>query len=143
MYKSFDLISGFSFTNDESGYAKTLEDVVRDLYEGLEQFFQLFPKFRSKDFYVAGQSYTGKYGPAIAHKIHTENQNRSKENQINLKGLAIGSGLCDPLTQTDYGEFLYNIGLIEETEKKNFDTTYLKVCDLIQKEDWTEAHKVS
>ena len=52
---------GFSFTNDESGYAKTLEDVVRDLYEGLQQFFKLFPQFRPQDFYVAGQSYTGTF----------------------------------------------------------------------------------
>ena len=41
------------------------------------------------------QSYAGKYVPAIGYKIHTENMNNPAV-KINLKGLAIGDGLCDP-----------------------------------------------
>ena len=41
------------------------------------------------------QSYAGKYIPAIGYKIHMSNKNSSKL-FINLKGLAIGDGLCDP-----------------------------------------------
>ena len=41
------------------------------------------------------QSYAGKYIPAIGYKIHMENQ-QSPKVFINLKGVAIGDGLCDP-----------------------------------------------
>ena len=45
--------------------------------------------------YFYTQSYGGKYVPAIGYKIHTENLNNPAV-KINLKGLAIGDGLCDP-----------------------------------------------
>ncbi len=41
------------------------------------------------------QSYGGKYVPAISYKIHTENM-KNPAIKINLKGLAIGDGWCDP-----------------------------------------------
>ena len=42
------------------------------------------------------QSYAGKYVPAIAYRIHLENQGTPKV-KINLKGIAIGDGLVDPV----------------------------------------------
>ncbi len=48
------------------------------------------------------QSYAGKYVPAIGYKIHMANQNNPKVH-INLKGLAIGDGLCDPENVRMYG----------------------------------------
>lgn len=51
---------GFSFTEDEAGYARSIDDVSRDLYIALVQFFQLFPDFQSREFYIAGESYAGK-----------------------------------------------------------------------------------
>lgn len=52
---------GFSFTNSEEGYAKTQDDVARDVYEALLQFFTVFPEFIARDFYIAGQSYAGEF----------------------------------------------------------------------------------
>merc|ERR1719361_2782237 len=34
-----------------------------------------------------------------------------------LKGLAIGDGLCDPPNQMDYGDFLYQVGLLDEADR--------------------------
>ena len=47
------------------------------------------------------QSYAGKYIPAIGYKIHTANKNRP-EVHINLKGIAIGNGFCDPENVSPY-----------------------------------------
>ena len=41
------------------------------------------------------QSYAGKYIPALAYKIHQTNPSATMK--INLKGVAIGEGLCDPI----------------------------------------------
>lgn len=40
------------------------------------------------------QSYAGKYVPAISYYIHKNNPNAKVK--INLAGMAIGDGLCDP-----------------------------------------------
>lgn len=50
---------GFSFTDNDKGYARNENDVASNLYEGLLQFFKLFPEYKARDFYVAGESYGG------------------------------------------------------------------------------------
>ncbi|XP_012496131.1 PREDICTED: probable serine carboxypeptidase CPVL [Propithecus coquereli] len=86
--------TGFSFTDDTHGYAVNEDDVARDLYSALIQFFQLFPEYKDNDFYATGESYAGKYVPAIAHYIHTLNP--PTRLKINLKGIAIGDAYSDP-----------------------------------------------
>lgn len=45
-------------------------------------------------FSVPMQSYAGKYVPAISYYIHKNNP--TAKVKINLMGMAIGDGLCDP-----------------------------------------------
>jgi len=52
------------------------------------------------------QSYAGKYVPAISYKIHQANMDPFKKLTINLAGLAIGDGLCDPETVSELVIFL-------------------------------------
>lgn len=105
--------TGFSFTT--GGYAKNQTKVGEDLYEALKQFFLLFPELQKNDFFVTGESYAGKYVPAVSHMIHEHNQ--KSQFKINLKGLAIGNGLCDPEHQLEYGKYLYQIGLIDSEQE--------------------------
>jgi vitellogenic carboxypeptidase-like protein len=83
--------TGFSFTDKEEGYAKNEIDVGNNLYEALIQFFTLFPDLQKNKFFVTGESYAGKYVPAVSHAIHKRNGNAKIK--INLKGLAIGNFL--------------------------------------------------
>ena len=53
-------LSGFSFTENDSGYARNQTDIARDLYSAIIQFFLLFPEYNSNDFYLTGESYAGK-----------------------------------------------------------------------------------
>ena len=87
--------TGFSFTDSDEGYARNEVDVARDMYEALKQFFTLYEDYRGNPFYVAGESYGGKYVPAITYKIHKEGDNATKVG-INLQGMLVGDGLCDP-----------------------------------------------
>ncbi|KAM3822176.1 putative serine carboxypeptidase CPVL isoform 3-T6 [Vipera latastei] len=51
--------TGFSFTDDPKGYAKNEDDVGRDLYSAIVQFFQLFPQYQKNDFYATGEMLGG------------------------------------------------------------------------------------
>ncbi len=63
--------TGFSFTEDEAGYAENQDDVARDLYEALRQFYIMFPMLRDNDLYVTGESYGGKSRIYLqAHQLH-------------------------------------------------------------------------
>lgn len=101
--------TGYSFTN--GGYAQNETQVGTDLYNALLQFFTLFPDLQKNDFFVAGESYAGKYVPAIAYTISKNNP--AAKLKINLKGISIGNGLSDPEHQLKYSDYLYQIGLID------------------------------
>ncbi|CAH0713424.1 unnamed protein product, partial [Brenthis ino] len=92
--------TGFSFTNDDIGYCEDEQCVSKGLYNALQQFFKLFPRLQSNDFYITGESYAGKYIPSLAMEIHKDNV--ISKQKINLKGMALGNAYCDPVTQMDY-----------------------------------------
>ena len=43
---------------------------------------------------MTGESYGGHYIPVLGDHIWRTNMNRTRSQRINLKGLAIGNGLC-------------------------------------------------
>lgn len=134
--------TGFSFTGKNECYATDQNMVANDLYDALQQFFLLFPQLQKNDFYATGESYAGKYVPAISYKIHTENQLKATKNKINFKGMAIGDGLCDPVSMTDYGDLLFNIGLIDERDRDYFKKVGKMVSDAINAKKYTAAFQL-
>ena len=85
----------FSFSPDgtEDAIARNEVEVANVLYEVLTQFYQVFPELSSHDLYVTGESYGGKYVPALAWKIHQMNNKYDGTTMLPLKGLAIGQAL--------------------------------------------------
>ncbi|XP_028836518.1 putative serine carboxypeptidase CPVL [Denticeps clupeoides] len=133
--------TGFSFTNNDKGFAKNQDDVGRDLYSALLQFFQIFTEFQGNDFYATGESYAGKYVPAIGYYIHKNNP--SAKLKINFKGVAIGDGLCDPeMMLGGYGDFLYQTGMVDELQKQYVDQQTDLGVRYIQQQKWVEAFEV-
>ena len=51
-------ILGFSYAKD-TGLPSSQEEVGRDLYEFLIQWFTMFSEYQKNDFYVFGESYGG------------------------------------------------------------------------------------
>jgi vitellogenic carboxypeptidase-like protein len=129
--------TGFSFTEDDAGYANNQTDVARDLYSCLQQFFTLFDDLRDNEFYVTGESYGGKYVPSIAYKIYQENLAGSE--QINLQGIAVGDGLFEVEAFLHYGDFLYQTGLIDEMALEYFHQQEALTAEYIRSSDWQAA----
>lgn len=109
------------------------------MYEALKQFFTLFEDYRGNPFFITGESYAGKYIPAIAHKIHREGEH-AKRVGINLEGLAIGDGWCDPRNMGDrYGEYLFEIGLLDERQREHFFNEEAKFVRLVDEKNYARA----
>ncbi|CAL8110554.1 unnamed protein product [Orchesella dallaii] len=133
--------TGFSFTDDDQGFARNEDQVAADLYSAITQFLTLFPEFAKQDFYVSGESYAGKYVPAISHKIHQENQGSPKV-RVNLKGMAIGDGFTDPINMLNYGEYLHSVGLLDLSQKNHFQAEEDKAKNFIKNGSYVDAFKV-
>jgi vitellogenic carboxypeptidase-like protein len=78
---------------DPADYPLFIEDSTEDLFEFLQQFFLLFPEHAASPFYAFGESYGGKYAPAIALKIHEENLEREEGKLV----INLGMWTCLPL----------------------------------------------
>ncbi|XP_018027412.1 venom serine carboxypeptidase [Hyalella azteca] len=129
--------TGFSFTTKDAGYATNESAVGEGLYSALLQFLTLFPELRRNELYVSGESYAGKYVPALSYTIHKHNP--SADVKINFKGMAIGDGLCDPVTMLDYGDFLYDVGLLDEVQRDLFRKKQVEIRSYIAKGLWQKA----
>jgi vitellogenic carboxypeptidase-like protein len=131
--------TGFSFTNSDNGYAKNQDDVATNLYSALLQFYELFPDLKGNDLYLTGESYAGKYIPALAYKIHTE----PKPKKIYLRGIAIGDGFSDPPVMIhSYAEFMFQTGLLDEIQRDYFKNATDFVGALIAQKKWIDADKI-
>lgn len=133
--------AGFSYTSNDNGYCSDEQCVANDLYNSLQQFFQLFPHIQNNNFYISGESYAGKYIPMLAMKIHKENNNINNSRlKINLKGLAMGNAYCDPINQMNYGQYLYELGLLDNRQRRVFKLLEDKIKAEILKGDWGKAN---
>ncbi|MQM19980.1 hypothetical protein Taro_052994 [Colocasia esculenta] len=98
---------GFSYTNKTVGLEELGDRVTaQDSHAFLLNWFKKFPRFRSHDFYIAGESYAGHYVPQLAELIHEGNTNASRDSYINFKGFMIGNAVIndetDQLGMVDY-----------------------------------------
>jgi len=131
--------TGFSFTDDDAGYARNEEDVADNLYEFLEQFFTLFPSLLEHPLYLTGESYAGKYVPAIAHRIHRT----PFPKKIFLRGIAVGDGFTDPPTMIQaYADFMFQTALLDENQRDYFRNVTNQAVQYIEQQEWVKAFQL-
>ncbi|XP_057953391.1 serine carboxypeptidase 1-like [Malania oleifera] len=88
---------GFSYSKTTSDYQRTGDkSTAKDAYNFLINWFERFPQYKSRDFFIVGESYAGHYVPQLAYTILLNNKNAI----INLKGIAIGNAWIDDATNT-------------------------------------------
>ncbi|CAA0817934.1 Serine carboxypeptidase-like 31 [Striga hermonthica] len=81
---------GFSHTNTSGDYDTLGDDfTAQDAYAFLQKWFLKFPSYRATPFYIAGESYAGKYVPELAEVIIDKNTKSSLF--INLRGILLGN----------------------------------------------------
>lgn len=127
--------AGFSSTKSSKGYVNNEDEMADNLYKALLGFLDLYPQLKTNPWIIAGESYAGKYIPAIADKIRKEGY------KIPLSHIAIGDGLTHPITQfSAYDEFAYVNGLIPLYDVDQIKAYQNQTVDAIQAKNWQEAN---
>ncbi|KAJ0017680.1 hypothetical protein Pint_11297 [Pistacia integerrima] len=119
---------GFSYSNTSSDYNHSGDNATAaDAYTFLANWLERFPQYKTRDFFITGESYAGHYVPQLANEIMLHNK-YSNQPVINLKGIAIGNGVLNDVT-----DFMGDIDYVW-THALISDETYkgiLKYCDLV------------
>ncbi|KAL3211908.1 hypothetical protein MRX96_051921 [Rhipicephalus microplus] len=109
--------SGFSFDKREE-YPTTLDQASGHVMRFLRRFLRLFPEYRGRSFYIAGESYGARSAIGVAEKIMTR---YPWELPLHLEGVMLGVGFIFPLLElinsTDY---LYYTGLLDDHGRQPF-----------------------
>ncbi|KAL8156256.1 putative serine carboxypeptidase-like 23 [Apium graveolens] len=131
---------GFSYSNATSDYKLSGDTrTAQDAYTFLLNWFARFPQYRTKDFYIIGESYAGFYIPELADVILKKNMDKESITNIQLKGIMVGNGIMNDATDNN-GTFDYMWshamisdetyqGLMKYCTNPNFNRTK---CNLIQ-----------
>ncbi|KAH9615498.1 hypothetical protein KSS87_020901 [Heliosperma pusillum] len=117
---------GFSYGNESTVYEQTGDtSTAKDAYIFLINWFERFPEYKTRDFYLTGESYAGHYVPQLAYTI-LENNKHTNFTHINLKGIAVGNAWIDDVTNTvGMYDFFWNHAMFsDETHTK-----ILKYCN--------------
>lgn len=131
--------AGFSFTNSSAGYLTNQVDVGANLFSAVTQFLQVFPELKDRPFYISGESYGGKYVPSLAYTIHINKDSRDPTKRVNLKGIAVGNGVTDPINQLVFGDLFYTLGFIDENELEIFNSYENTARDYIRQGQYVTA----
>ncbi|KAJ4970367.1 hypothetical protein NE237_003466 [Protea cynaroides] len=117
---------GFSYSNTTSDYANSGDRrTAMDNYVFLVNWLTRFPEFKTREFYISGESYAGHYVPQLAHLILQGNRIANRT-IINLKGIIIGNAVInDETDQIGMYEYFWTHALISD------ETNYFikKYCD--------------
>ncbi|XP_037582155.2 probable serine carboxypeptidase CPVL [Dermacentor silvarum] len=137
IYLDVPVGAGYSFTKDPSGYAHSLEDISVAVAEFLGQFLILFPEYKERDFYVAGESYGGRYAVGIAYHLLT---NKVKPVPLKLQGTIAGVGFLGPIFDiADSSEFLYRASMLTEEGRDTFAKQFQAMRSLFASRKVKEA----
>jgi len=129
--------TGFSYANSDYIFDEQL--VGEEMYTFLQMFFAMYPQYAKQKFFIIGESYGGHYVPSVALRV-VEGNNNHDGPQINLKGIAIGNGWVDPVTQYGgYGPFAFANNLIDSSVYASMNQTYQQCQQFIDNQEWNEA----
>ncbi|XP_012935747.1 probable serine carboxypeptidase CPVL [Aplysia californica] len=122
---------GFSYTESgDMGLRLNQEGYSEDLYSVMLQFYSLFPDYHNRELYIGGQSYAGKYVPALAHKIHVGN--RDGNTHLPLAGIYLGGPYFAPEEENlAFYDFAFAMGFVSHAtvveRKRDIAKVYEKV----------------
>ncbi|MFC5723930.1 hypothetical protein ACFP1Z_27570 [Streptomyces gamaensis] len=116
--------TGYSYSDDQEHVYD--EDTLSQMfYQGLQKFFDSHPEYVQCPLYVCGESYGGKYVPAIAREIRKQNRLNADGRQINLQGISVGNGWIRPeLSLRVLIDYAYTTGFLGIGQRDSLYESY-------------------
>uniref|UniRef100_A0A5B7C8J7 Carboxypeptidase n=1 Tax=Davidia involucrata TaxID=16924 RepID=A0A5B7C8J7_DAVIN len=124
---------GFSYSNTTTDYDNLGDDLTaNDAYTFLHKWFLKFPSYRARIFYIAGESYAGKYVPELAEVIH--NKNKDPSLFIDLRGILLGNPeTCDAEDWRGLVDYAWSHAVVSDETHK----TIRESCDFNSNDTWS------
>ncbi|CAD6218823.1 unnamed protein product [Miscanthus lutarioriparius] len=127
---------GYSYSNTSSDYDRSGDQrTANDAYLFLVNWLERFPEYKSRPFYISGESYAGHYVPELAATILIQNSYNSKT-AINLRGILVGNPLLDRnMNFKGEVDYYWSHGLMSDevfdniTRHCNFDNSDGVLCN--------------
>ena len=124
--------TGFSVAQSPDAYATNQEDVAEAFSAFLANFYRAYPDTRTKQLWLTGESYAGKYLPAIAAQFVTHG--------IPVAGVAIGNGLTVPREMTlTVAASYYAVGILDQSQRGRATRLAEDVAAHIDAGRWSNA----
>ncbi|XP_027933578.1 serine carboxypeptidase-like 31 isoform X1 [Vigna unguiculata] len=125
---------GFSYSNTTTEYAQLGDDfTANDAYTFLHNWFLKFPLYRTRTFYIAGESYAGKYVPELAELIQDRN-NKDPSLHIDLKGIMLGNPeTSDAEDWSGMVDYAWSHAVISDETYKTIKAS----CDFNSSDPWS------
>ncbi len=83
---------GYSY-NANSSFRYNDSITATDSLNALLSFFKKYPEYKKNKFFIAGESYAGKYIPDLSVLIDKYNLQQQAANRINLLAILVGNGV--------------------------------------------------
>ncbi|GLJ33088.1 hypothetical protein SUGI_0665910 [Cryptomeria japonica] len=129
--------SGFSVAPTDHDIPTNQEEIAKDLYSALQAFYGLNPLFKFRPFFVAGESYGGKFVLSLAYYMV---QQVEKGGSLRIDGVAVGNGMIDPVIQVrSHASLAYAVGLIDSEQKLQLESLQQEAVNLTTQQKWNEA----
>jgi carboxypeptidase C (cathepsin A) len=114
---------GTGFASVSGGkYANSQEEVNIMFMAFLRRWIRMYPQYKGRPFFLAGESYAGRFIPHFAHQILQAGLG------MNLQGVMIGNGWTHPMVQSEsFPDFSFSQGLVS-TRQKDYMNLVLAEC---------------
>ncbi|EYU44016.1 hypothetical protein ABFS82_07G007400 [Erythranthe guttata] len=132
--------TGFSIAASPEEIPRNQNDAAKHLYAAINKFISLDKSFKTRPIYLTGESYAGKYLPALGYYILKRNALLPVNSRMNFAGVAIGNGLTDPEIQVStHASNAYNLGLINEEQMVQLEKIQSETVGFVTRGKWNEA----
>ncbi|XP_062105264.1 serine carboxypeptidase-like 50 [Humulus lupulus] len=132
--------TGFSVASKPEEIPRNQTGVAEHLFAALKAFIKSDQSFKTRPIYITGESYAGKYVPAIGSYILKKNAKLPSADRINLAGVAIGNAMTDPEIQvTAHAATAFFSGLVNEKQKAELESLQSLAAALTEARNWRAA----
>jgi carboxypeptidase C (cathepsin A) len=121
-YLVIDQPAGVGYSQGNPKSYQNEAQAIDQLFYALQQLFKTYPELSHKDFYLAGESYAGKYLPQLASRLMENN------NPYHLQGMILGDPWINPKLQQQANiDYAYYHGLIDADDRQQVQALY-QIC---------------